>query len=62
MQYDRAKEIINSPKTFHVLYNGTPVWIENLNNNNQTADVIIKNTSERINVPVNKLEEIKTNN
>ncbi|WP_227762680.1 H-type small acid-soluble spore protein [Zhaonella formicivorans] len=37
MDFARAQEILNSPETFEVLYQGLPVWIEYLNSANQTA-------------------------
>jgi len=37
MNYEQAKEIINSPDFIEVLYNGNSVWIEGLNPDRQTA-------------------------
>lgn len=37
MEYTRAVEILKSPKTFEVLYEGTPIWIESLNSEQNTA-------------------------
>lgn len=58
MKYERAQEILASPKTIEVLYNGTPVWIEHLNPGNQTAHISsdVLPESER-DVPVNELVE-----
>lgn len=37
MDFIRAQEIFNSPETFEVLYNKTPIWIEELNPGQDTA-------------------------
>ncbi|NLM13407.1 MAG: H-type small acid-soluble spore protein [Epulopiscium sp.] len=39
MKPERAAEILNSPEQLEVLYQNEPVWIEDINNRNQTAVV-----------------------
>jgi H-type small acid-soluble spore protein len=58
MDNNRAKEILNQTKeNIQVLYNGSPVWIEDVNTNN-TAQVTDLNNHEIIEAPVNKLVEV----
>lgn len=59
MDTHRAKEILNQTKeNIPVLYNGSPVWIEDVNTNN-TAEVIdLNNNNSKIEAPVNKLVEV----
>lgn len=39
MDRKRAKEITASPVMANVTYNGTPIYIEKVNNNNETANI-----------------------
>lgn len=39
MKTQRAAEILNSPEQLEVLYQNEPVWIEDINDRNQTAVV-----------------------
>jgi small acid-soluble spore protein H (minor) len=58
MDFERAKEIYNSPDTIEVLYNGSSVWIESLDPRNKTARVISNGIQgKEATVPVNDLEE-----
>lgn len=58
MDTTRAKEILNQTKdNIQVLYNGSPVWIENVNSNN-TAEVTDLNNHVKLDAPVNKLVEV----
>ena len=58
MDNKRAKEILNQTKeNIPVLYNGSPVWIEDVNGNN-TAEVTDLNNNSKIEAPVNKLVEV----
>lgn len=58
MDSKRAKEILNQTRNnIQVLYNGSPVWIENVNSNN-TAEVTDLNNHMRLEAPVNKLVEV----
>ncbi len=53
MELERAKQIINSPDKFEILYNGTPVWIENIYHD--TANVTVMGTCKTLDVPVTEL-------
>ncbi len=58
MNFGRAQEIVNSPVTIEVLYDGKPIWIEELNPVKQTALVSSGAFKEqRMTVPVNQLAE-----
>lgn len=58
MDSKRAKEILNQTKdNIQVLYNGSPVWIEDVRDNN-VAQVTDINTHNRVEAPVNKLVEV----
>lgn len=50
MDKRRAKEIVSSPIMVNVTYNGTSIYIENVDENNATADI------HPINQPNNKQE------
>lgn len=39
MQTKRVREILNSPDEIEVVYKNTPVWIESVNNDMDTAYV-----------------------
>jgi small acid-soluble spore protein H (minor) len=56
MNFERAKEIFQSPKTIEVLYQGNPIWIEELDEESQTAH-IHTNDDQRMTVPVEQLRE-----
>jgi len=56
MDLSRAQEILNSPDTIPVLYQGSPVWIEKILNA-ESAEVTLLDRQERITVPVSKLVE-----
>lgn len=54
----RAKEILNQTKeNIQVLYNGSPIWIEDVKANN-TALVKDLNNQMSMEAPVNKLVEV----
>lgn len=55
MDNKRVKEIVSSPTMINVSYNGMPVYIETVNENNNTANVHF------INHPDNK-QEVSLNN
>lgn len=58
MNYERAMEIFNSPKTFEVLYNGSPVWIDSLDPSQQKAIISSGDLEDgRTTVSVNQLTE-----
>lgn len=50
MNKQRVKEIVSSPDMVNVTYNGSQVYIERVNENNNTAGI------HYINQPENKLE------
>lgn len=47
MNKERAKEIISSSAMFNVTYNGTPVYIESVNENNNTANIHFRNQPKK---------------
>lgn len=53
---ERARQIIDSPQKIEVLYQGSPVWIENVTDNN-TANVTYIETHDKVEVPVYRLVE-----
>lgn len=55
----RAKEIISSGDVIQVLYQGSPVWLENVKDNN-TAEVTRMDRKDKIEVPVYLLVENKS--
>lgn len=56
MDTTRARQIINSAHSVQVLYNGSPVWLESIKDNN-TVDVTDMHSKKRINVPTYMLVE-----
>ena len=59
MQSERAEEIMNSKGVIEVLYDNKPVWIHNVNPMDNTAEVKILDTDEKISIPVERLTESK---
>lgn len=60
MDNTRAYEIIASPITITVTYNGTPIYIENINKNKGTANIHSFNHPEITKeVPLSSLLEYK---
>lgn len=58
MNVERANQIIDSPEKIKVTYQGTPVWIESIDDGNQTARVFPENNpNEEKTVPVGELVE-----
>jgi len=57
MDFNRAREIFNSPENIEVLLDGTPVWIENLDPGRESARVRPMNGKESREVPVAELVE-----
>ncbi|MUK88536.1 H-type small acid-soluble spore protein [Ornithinibacillus sp. L9] len=47
MQKLRAEEIAQSPDMKNVIYNGKPVYIQHVNNNNETARVFLLDNPEQ---------------
>lgn len=60
MEIQRAEEIFKSYGTFEVIHNGSPVWIEAIDRDNQTAKVkqMTNSDNKEIVVPVNELFEV----
>lgn len=57
----RAKEILNNTKgAIQVLYQGSPVWLEDVKENNSAVVSYIE-SHERVEVPVYKLVENNPN-
>jgi len=58
MNFERARQIMISDETIEVLYEGSPVWIESLNPENNTARVRpLDGLGSAREVPVTKLVE-----
>lgn len=58
MDKKRAKEIASSPIMANVTYNGTPIYIESVNDNKETANIHLLNKPNNIQeVPLNSLLE-----
>ena len=56
MDSNRAKKIMESKGVIEVLYEGSPVWIENVLDNN-TVQVSNIQTNDKQDVPANMLVE-----
>lgn len=58
MDYQRAQEIVASPKEYEVSYNGVSIWIDNLHEDGKTATVHLRRSlEERSEVDVSELKE-----
>ncbi|SOC39290.1 H-type small acid-soluble spore protein [Ureibacillus acetophenoni] len=58
MDYQRAQEIVASPKEYEVTYNGVSVWIDKLHEDQKTATVHLrKSLEERSEVDITELKE-----
>ncbi len=57
MQFDRAKEILNSSDNINVTYHNSPVWIESLQGDDSSAFVTLIGTERSMTVPVTELAE-----
>lgn len=55
----RAKQIIDAKENINVMYQGSPVWIEDIIDINVAQVREIAGRKARIEVPVNMLEEVK---
>ncbi len=59
MQANRAQEILNSSQEIEVTYQGTPIWITNVDTTNNKAQVKMPSTSNNlVEVSVNDLIEL----
>ncbi|SMO40623.1 H-type small acid-soluble spore protein [Melghirimyces algeriensis] len=55
----RAQQIIESPKHIEVHWNGVPVWIQNVDDRNETARVYTRERpDDEKTVPVEELREV----
>ena len=53
----RAKQIMEATEKINVVYQGSPVWIEGISDNNIAEVRSLQGSQARIEVPVNLLEE-----
>jgi small acid-soluble spore protein H (minor) len=59
MNVNRAQQILESAKEIEVQYNGTSIWIQNINNNDGTARVYPReNPENEMTVNVQELQEL----
>ncbi|MDM5358171.1 H-type small acid-soluble spore protein [Peribacillus sp. ACCC06369] len=59
MDVNRVKQILSSSSDIEVRYNGTSVWIDNLNEDGRTATVHLRGPlEERSKVEIEELKEI----
>ncbi|WP_085506436.1 small acid-soluble spore protein H [Thalassobacillus devorans] len=58
MQAHRAKEITEAPNMINVTYNGTPIYIQHVDEKNETARIYpLDNPQEEMEVALRGLEE-----
>lgn len=58
MDVKRVKQILSSPADIDVVYNGTSVWIDQLNEDGRTATVHLRGPlEERTTVDISELQE-----
>ncbi len=58
MDYQRAQEIVASPKEYEVSYNGVSIWIDKLHEDGKTATVHLRRSlEERSEVDIGELKE-----
>jgi small acid-soluble spore protein H (minor) len=58
MNAQRAKEIVESPETIPVTYNGEPIYIQHVDEKNETARIYpLNNPEDEKEVPVHTLKE-----
>ncbi|WP_349729958.1 H-type small acid-soluble spore protein [Peribacillus frigoritolerans] len=59
MDVKRVKQILSSSSDIEVRYNGTSIWIDNLNEDGRTATVHLRGPlEERSEVAIDELKEI----
>jgi small acid-soluble spore protein H (minor) len=59
MEANRIRQILSSSADINVLYNGTAVWIDKLNEDGKTATVHLRGPlEERSEVDISELEEV----
>lgn len=59
MNLHEAHEVITSPDKIKVLYKGLPIWIEQIDNNSETAQIRSLTTREVMGVYVKDLVNTK---
>ncbi|MCM3719958.1 H-type small acid-soluble spore protein [Fictibacillus phosphorivorans] len=58
MNISRAQQIIESEKEIEVLHNGTPVWLQSVDESKQTARAYTRQQPDNeMDIPVNELHE-----
>jgi small acid-soluble spore protein H (minor) len=58
MNVSRAQQIIESEKEIEVLHNGTPVWLQSINESKQTARAYTREQPDNeMDIPVSELQE-----
>lgn len=57
MDSSRARQILNGTSNINVTYQGTPVWIEAVQENDTAEVTSLSGNKSRMQVPVNMLEE-----
>ncbi|KGR91906.1 spore protein [Ureibacillus massiliensis 4400831 = CIP 108448 = CCUG 49529] len=58
MDYQRAQQIVTSPKEYEVSYNGVSVWIDKLHEDGKTATVHLRRSlEEKSEVTIDELKE-----
>ena len=58
MDFQRAKQIVDSPSEYEVSYNGVSVWIDQLHSDQKTATVHLRRSlEERSEVDISELKE-----
>ncbi|MEB2300873.1 H-type small acid-soluble spore protein [Lysinibacillus xylanilyticus] len=58
MVFERAQEIVASPKEYEVSYNGVSIWIDKLHDDGKTATVHLRRSlEERSEVDIGELKE-----
>lgn len=58
MEIDRIKQIVASPSEIDVTYNGAPVWIDQIHENERLATVHLRQSlEERSEVEIAELKE-----
>ncbi|XJZ26503.1 H-type small acid-soluble spore protein [Bacillota bacterium Lsc_1132] len=58
MDKNRAKEIVNSPNMIKVTYDGAPIYIQHVHDNDDTARIYpLDHPENEKNVPVSSLVE-----
>lgn len=58
MEFQRAQEIVASPKEYEVSYNGVSIWIDKLHEDGKTATVHLRRSlEEQSEVDISELKE-----